>query len=106
MVEDEVYVSRAVAEDPKVPPYEGGKLPLSTYLADRVRGIISDPLAWRALPEQVREWLEIQKWRSQVLGRRNLLVETFPRADKHYWLAIRSKAGSPTRLSACCCRAD
>jgi len=67
-----------------VPAYEGGKFPLSTYLADRVRGIISDPLAWRALPEQVREWLEIQKWRSQVLGRRNLLVETFPRADKHY----------------------
>jgi len=84
LVEDEVYVSRAVAEDPKVPAYEGGKFPLSTYLADRVRAIISDPLAWRALPEQVREWLEIQKWRSQVPGRRELLVETFPRADKHY----------------------
>jgi ATP-dependent helicase Lhr and Lhr-like helicase len=84
LVEDEVYVSRAAAEDPKVPAYEGGKFPLSTYLADRVRAIISDPAAWRALPGQVREWLEIQKWRSQVPGRRELLVETFPRADKHY----------------------
>jgi ATP-dependent Lhr-like helicase len=84
LVEDEVYVSRAVAEDPKVPAYEGGKFPLSTYLADRVRAIISDPETWRALPGQVREWLEIQKWRSQVPGRRELLVETFPRADKHY----------------------
>jgi ATP-dependent Lhr-like helicase len=84
LVEDEVYVSRAIAEDPKVPAYEGGKFPLSTYLADRVRAIISDPSAWRALPGQVREWLEIQKWRSQVPGRRELLVETFPRADKHY----------------------
>jgi len=84
LVEDEVYVSRATAEDPKVPAYEGGRFPLSTYLADRVRAIISDPLAWRALPEQVREWLEIQKWRSQVPGRRDLLVETFLRADKHY----------------------
>jgi ATP-dependent Lhr-like helicase len=84
LVEDEVYVSRAVAEDPKVPAYEGGKFPLSTYLADRVRAIISDPAAWRPLPGQVREWLEIQKWRSQVPGRRELLVETFPRADKHY----------------------
>ena len=37
MVEDEVYVSRAASEDPKVPSYEGGKFPLSTYLADRVR---------------------------------------------------------------------
>ncbi|MFY9834932.1 MAG: ligase-associated DNA damage response DEXH box helicase [Xanthobacteraceae bacterium] len=84
LVEDEVYVSRAVAEDPKVPAYEGGKFPLSTYLADRVRAIISDPAAWRALPGQVREWLEIQKWRSRLPGRRELLVETFPRADKHY----------------------
>ena len=43
LAEDEVYVSRAASEDPKVPAYEGGKFPLSTYLADRVRGIISDP---------------------------------------------------------------
>jgi ATP-dependent helicase Lhr and Lhr-like helicase len=84
LVEDEVYVSRTTAEDPKVPAYEGGKFPLSTYLADRVRGIISDPNAWRGLPEQVRDWLEIQKWRSQVPGRRELLVETFPRANKNY----------------------
>jgi ATP-dependent Lhr-like helicase len=84
LVEDEVYVSRTTAEDPKVPAYEGGKFPLSTYLADRVRGIISDPDAWRALPEQVRDWLEIQKWRSQLPGRRELLVETFPRANKNY----------------------
>jgi len=32
LVEDEVYVSRAASEDPKVPAYEGGKFPLSTYL--------------------------------------------------------------------------
>jgi ATP-dependent helicase Lhr and Lhr-like helicase len=84
IVEDAVYVSRAASEDPKVPAYEGGKFPLSTYLADRVRGIISDPRAWRALPTQVCEWLEIQQWRSQMPGRRELLVETFPRADKPY----------------------
>jgi ATP-dependent Lhr-like helicase len=84
LANDEVYVSRAAAEDPKVPSYEGGKFPLSTYLADRVRGIISDRGAWQALPAQVREWLEIQAWRSLVPGRRELLVETFPRADKFY----------------------
>ena len=84
IVEDQVYVSRATSEDPKVPAYEGGKFPLSTYLADRVRGIISDPQAWRQLPQQVREWLEIQKWRSQMPGRRDLLVETFPRGNKNY----------------------
>jgi ATP-dependent Lhr-like helicase len=84
LVEDEVYVSRSTATDPKVPTYEGGKFPLSTYLAERVRAIISEPGAWRALPSQVREWLEIQEWRSRLPGRRELLVETFPRADKYY----------------------
>ena len=84
LVEDQVYVSRATSEDPKVPAYEGGKFPLSTYLAARVRGIVADPREWRALPAQVREWLEIQEWRSQMPAARELLVETFPRANKHY----------------------
>jgi ATP-dependent Lhr-like helicase len=84
LVEEEVYVSRAVSDDPKVPAYEGGKFPLSTYLADRVRAIVSAPSEWRPLPDQVREWLEIQQWRSQMPGRRELLVETFPRANKYY----------------------
>jgi ATP-dependent Lhr-like helicase len=84
IVEDEVYVSRSNSDDPKVPAYEGGKFPLSTYLADRVRSIIADARAWGALPAQVREWLEIQQWRSLLPDRRELLVETFPRANKHY----------------------
>ena len=66
IVEDEVYVSRSHDPDPKVPSYEGGKFPLSTYLADRVRNILADPRSWRALPDQVREWLEIQQWRSRL----------------------------------------
>src|SRR5712671_4541032 len=84
LVEDEVYVSRAASDDPKVPSYEGGKFPLSTYLADRVRKIISDPKEWSSLPEQVRDWLKIQEWRSLVPAPRQLLVETFPRGSKHY----------------------
>ena len=51
LVEDEVYVSRATGSDPKVPAYEGGKFPLSTYLAARVRAILADNKAWRALPD-------------------------------------------------------
>jgi len=84
LMQDEVYVSRASSEDPKVPSYEGGKFPLSTYLAARVRDIISDPKEWRPLPPQVREWLEIQDWRSLIPGQGELLVETFPRANKSY----------------------
>ena len=84
LLEDEVYVSRANATDPKVPAYEGGKFPLSTYLAARVRALLAKPDAWRALPEQVREWLEIQQWRSMLPKAGDLLVETFPRAAKYY----------------------
>ncbi len=84
LVEDEVYVSRSSATDPKVPSYEGGKFPLSTYLAARVRGILADTKAWRGLPDQVREWLEIQQWRSMLPPAGDLLVETFPRGEKFY----------------------
>jgi len=84
LVEDEVYVSRSTATDPKVPAYEGGKFPLSTYLAARVRAILADNHAWRALPDQVREWLEIQQWRSLLPRAGDLLVETFPYTAKHY----------------------
>jgi ATP-dependent Lhr-like helicase len=84
LVEDEAYVSRAHSDDPKVPAYAGGKFPLSTYLAARVRALISEPRAWPALPAQVREWLGIQQWRSRVPQPGELLVETFPRADKNY----------------------
>src|SRR3954465_13026462 len=86
LVENEVYVSRSSSEEPKVPAYDGGKFPLSTYLADRVRGLLAEPKNWPRLPDSVREWLRIQQWRSMVPGERDLLVETFPRADKFYLL--------------------
>ena len=84
LVENEVYVSRSASEDPKVPAYDGGKFPLSTYLADRVRRLLAEPKNWPQLPESVREWLRIQQWRSLVPGQSDLLVETFPRGDKSY----------------------
>ncbi|WP_354063556.1 ligase-associated DNA damage response DEXH box helicase [Bradyrhizobium sp. RT6a] len=84
LVEDQVYVSRANDKDPKVPSYMGGKFPLSTYLAERVRRLLDDGRAWVALPEQVRDWLSLQKDVSRVPAVRELLVESFPRANKHY----------------------
>jgi ATP-dependent Lhr-like helicase len=83
--EDEVLVARTSAgTDPKIPAYAGGKFPLSTFLAERVRGILADPCEWERLPGQVREWLQHQRRLSVVPGRRHLLVETFPRAGRHY----------------------
>jgi ATP-dependent helicase Lhr and Lhr-like helicase len=83
LVEDEVYVSRANDADAKVPSYMGGKFPLSTYLAERVRLLLADQRAWRGLPDQVREWLALQLKASRVPGPRELVVETFPRG-RHY----------------------
>jgi ATP-dependent Lhr-like helicase len=84
LAEDVVYVSRANDKDAKVPSYMGGKFPLSTYLAERVRKLLADKRAWNALPDQVRDWLSLQAHLSRVPGVRELVVETFPRADKHY----------------------
>jgi ATP-dependent Lhr-like helicase len=84
LAEDHVYVSRASDKDAKVPSYMGGKFPLSTYLAERVRNLLDDTRAWTGLPDQVRDWLSLQRDISQVPGARQLLVETFPRGNKHY----------------------
>lgn len=72
------------AQAPKIPSYAGGKFPLSTFLADRVRQIISNPKKWAALPSQVRGWLAMQKRASAIAKPDQLLVETFPRAGKFY----------------------
>ena len=87
LVENEAVVSRAAARDPKVPSYMGGKFPLSTHLAARVRGMLADPSGWTALPDPVRAWLDIQRHASRLPGRDDLLVETFPRAGRHYLVA-------------------
>jgi ATP-dependent Lhr-like helicase len=84
LAEDVAYVSRANDKDAKVPSYMGGKFPLSTYLAERVRKLLDDRRAWNALPDQVRDWLSLQRDFSLVPAVRELLVETFPRGNKHY----------------------
>jgi ATP-dependent Lhr-like helicase len=83
--EDEVLATRAGSgADPMIPSYEGGKFPLSTFLAARVRAILADPFEWDRLPQQMTEWLLQQRRRSIVPGPRDLLVETFPRGNRFY----------------------
>jgi ATP-dependent Lhr-like helicase len=85
----ETWVEAAEGGDgePMVPAYEGGRLPLTTNLADGVRGLLHDPARWDVFPDQVRDWLRLQRARSRLPGRRDLLVETFPRADRWYLVA-------------------
>ncbi|WP_412545342.1 ligase-associated DNA damage response DEXH box helicase [Maricaulis sp. MIT060901] len=77
-------VTRSSDPEPKIPSYQGGKFPLSTYLAQRVRDMVQDPVRWGHLPEQVQEWLRIQQEKSELPRADGLLVETFPRNAKFY----------------------
>ncbi len=83
----EVRATRAKGGDPKVPTYEGGRLPLTTHLAERVRGLLSKPATWKHFPAPVHEWLDAQKDRSFLPDAKGLLIETFPRGDKHFLVA-------------------
>ncbi|KCZ60929.1 ligase-associated DNA damage response DEXH box helicase [Hyphomonas chukchiensis] len=80
----DALVVRAVGEKPAIPSYNGGKFPLTTFLAERVRQMIHDPAQWDALPGPVREWFEVQVRRSSIPPPDHLLVETFPRGERHY----------------------
>jgi ATP-dependent helicase Lhr and Lhr-like helicase len=78
------YVTRSRDPQAEIPSYNGGKFPLSTFLAQRVREMVSSPQGWHVLPEPVQEWLKIQEWRSVIPKPGQLLVETFPRGSRHY----------------------
>src|SRR5690606_14659212 len=82
--DNEALVSPSPKSDARVPSYTGGKFPLSTFLADQVRGILADPARWKALPDQVSDWLRLQQEKSVLPGRGDLLIETFPRAGRFY----------------------
>ncbi len=73
--------------EPRVPAYAGGRLPLSTYLAARVRAILHDPASWHVLPARVRDWLAVQAARSAMPGPDDLLIEIFPRGGRYYLIA-------------------
>ena len=86
-MDTEDLVVRATARPARVPSYGGSRMPLSTSLADRVRGFLADPSEWARFPADVREWLEIQARRSVLPRPGQLLVETFPREGRHYMVA-------------------
>ncbi|KQS05116.1 DNA ligase-associated DEXH box helicase [Sphingomonas sp. Leaf357] len=86
-ISTEDLLVRATARPARIPTYGGARMALSTNLADRVRGFLSQPEEWHRFPDDVREWLEVQAVRSTLPRPGQLLVETFPHENRHYLIA-------------------
>jgi ATP-dependent helicase Lhr and Lhr-like helicase len=83
----DLIVTHGKSKRPQVPSYQGGRLPLSTNLANRVRRFLHDPASWHRFPAEVGDWLELQRDVSVLPDPAGLLVETFPRDDVHFLVA-------------------
>ena len=81
---DLALIVRAAKRAGTIPSYMGARLPISAHLADRVRALIVDRAGWARFPDDVREWLEVQDWRSRLPGPGELLVESFPWRGREY----------------------
>jgi ATP-dependent Lhr-like helicase len=82
--DNEAFASPSDAENPSIPSFEGGKFPLTTFLAGEVRAILADSERRAHLPDPVREWLAHQEVHSRLPAPSELLVETFPFRDRFY----------------------
>ncbi len=87
----DLYV-RATTKRARIPSYMGARMPLSTHLADRVRGFLHDRSQWPRFPADVREWLTMQARVSILPAPDQLLVETFER-DSVYYMVTYSFEG-------------
>ena len=83
-LKDLELIVRAAKRSATIPSYMGQRMPISTHLADRVREMLSDRAGWGRFPEDVREWLEVQDWRSHLPAPGRLLVESFPHRNLAY----------------------
>ncbi|MFM5947809.1 MAG: ligase-associated DNA damage response DEXH box helicase [Novosphingobium sp.] len=81
---DTELIVRAAKKAGQIPSYMGQRLPLTTHLAGRVQALLDDRAGWSRFPDDVREWLEMQDWRSELPAPGKLLVETFPHEGKHF----------------------
>lgn len=83
----ECLVTSAAGRSPKIPSWAGGKFPVSTFLAARVRALIAGRAGWGALHPQLREWLQMQAEVSAIPAEGEMLVETFARHARHHLVA-------------------
>ncbi len=80
----DVLVVPSDTDEPKVPVYGGGSFPPTTNVADYMRRILVTAPAQRGLPDYVRQWLLMQEVRSVLPEADELLIECFPRGNRHF----------------------
>ncbi len=80
-------VVRASARSARIPTYMGARMAMTTNLADRVRHFLHDRGQWPRFPDDVRDWLHVQDYRSRLPAPNELLIETFPHEGRHYMVA-------------------
>ena len=80
-------IVRASAKSARIPTYMGARMAMSTNLAERVRHFLHDREQWPRFPDDVRDWLRVQDFRSKLPAPDELLVETFPHEHRHYMVA-------------------
>ncbi|MDP6952153.1 MAG: ligase-associated DNA damage response DEXH box helicase, partial [Alphaproteobacteria bacterium] len=85
--ETEAIASAGATGEPKIPAYGGGRLPLSSHLAERVRAMLATSADKHDWPAPVDDWLSHQREASVLPGPDDLLIETFPRGEKHFLVA-------------------
>ena len=92
LVEVDAFVSRAGNVDAMIPAYNGGRFPLSTHLAARVRAMLAAPDHWSVLPLPVAEWLDLQSIRS-ILPRADEMLDLLDVRRAQAVAALREQAG-------------
>ncbi len=95
--------TRSGGSEPMIPSYQGGKFPLSTYLAERVREMLGNPQSWKSLPRAGARLafpaaLEV----ADAARPRKCWSRPFRAPTSIISSAIPSKAAWRIRRSACC----
>ena len=91
----QVVASRKAGQ---IPSYMGQRIAISSHLAVRVQGLLGDRAGWARFPDDVREWLEVQDWRSRLPEPGRLLVESFPHGG-HQYTVFHTFEGWPANQS-------
>jgi len=82
-----LIVTPSNKSEPKVPSFIGGRLPISSTLAEEVRIILENKNSWNILGSEACFWLNKQLNDSIIPQKDKLLIEIFKRGNRYYTVA-------------------